>query len=180
LWYPDVLTNATYSTFALGDELKKVSPASESAVRSLLSSGLGISDPTEEEIKLLQEQNDNVWALDKTLAGMVSKRAQVGWSTHGHSGVDVSLYAYGYNSTNLKGSVENTAIGQFVATVMDIDLDQMTFLLGRTAKAWHNKVPTDAALDSNHTIGVVHYHGNDALSHGSEHLYLDGPQSFQI
>lgn len=103
--------------------------------------------------------------------------------------MDVSLFAYGYQSENLRGSMENTAvsfhsslkvlfahldlqIGTFIATVMDIDLPGTTSLLQRTSKAWHDK---DAGNHLNRTVGVAHYHGMDALSHGSEHLYLDDP-----
>lgn len=52
---------------------------------------------------------------------------------------------------------------------MDIDLPGTTTLLG-LKKGWHDK---EAGKHLNQTVGVQHYHGMDALSHGSEHLYLD-------
>lgn len=52
---------------------------------------------------------------------------------------------------------------------MSLDMTGTTNLLTRTAKAWHNKT----AIAGNQTVGVKHFHGGDALSHGEEHLYLD-------
>lgn len=43
------------------------------------------------------------------LADMSSRRAEVGWSTHGHSGVDVNLYMYPFDPT-FHGSKENTEV----------------------------------------------------------------------
>ena len=126
LWYPGALANATHSTFSLASEIHSQAPASESTLRTLLSSGLGIMNATEDEIRSIQDHDDHPAILDNVLADMVcfakpgfvsklilcqiSRRAQVGWSTHGHSGVDVALYAYGYQSEQLRGSVDNTAV----------------------------------------------------------------------
>lgn len=54
---------------------------------------------------------------------MLSRRTQVGWSTSGHSGVDVPLYAFGYNSTGLTGNVENVEIGEHIAHAMGLGLE---------------------------------------------------------
>jgi len=156
----------------MAKELVSRSPASESTILDLLETGLGIADPQEEEIRSIQEHADEVWVLDKILADMISRRAQIGWSTHGHSGIDVNLYAYGYQADNLRGNMENTAIAKFIESVLDVDLAGTTALLAKTAKAWHDKSPP-AAVQSNNTIGLAHYHGLDALGSQNEHLYLD-------
>lgn len=80
------------------------------------------------------------------LFSQISRRAQLGWSTAGHSGVDVNFYAYGFvgsagdyrrtshadsdpipprrhNSTGLIGNVENTDVGTHIATNMGLNLD---------------------------------------------------------
>lgn len=56
------------------------------------------------------------------LFSQISRRAQVGWSTAGHSGVDVNLYAYGYNATGLAGNRENTEIGKFIEHALGVEL----------------------------------------------------------
>lgn len=73
----------------------------------------GLKDATQKEIQELQDAQE-VWELDRTLARMLSDRAEVGWSTHGHSGADVSLYASGYKTKKLKGSMDNTEVSLYL------------------------------------------------------------------
>lgn len=47
----------------------------------------------------------------KTIADISSRRAQIGWSTSGHTGVDVPVHASGYRSEALTGNMENTEVG---------------------------------------------------------------------
>lgn len=71
LWYPDALANATHSTFSLASEIHSQAPASESTLRTLLSSGLGIMNATEDEIRSIQDHDDHPAILDTLLADMV-------------------------------------------------------------------------------------------------------------
>ncbi|CAO3644150.1 unnamed protein product [Mucor fragilis] len=123
LWYPDVLTKVKSSTIKL-EGLIKQQPAltREFIVNTVLRDNLGITDATEKEIKQLMKKSD----LDKYLADMVSIRAQLGWATHGHSGVDVNLYAYGSGSEYLIGSHENTQVGEFITKILDLNLTEVT------------------------------------------------------
>jgi alkaline phosphatase len=43
---------------------------------------------------------------------MLSKRTMTGWSTLGHTGVDVPLYAVGPGSENFRGLLQNEEVGQ--------------------------------------------------------------------
>jgi hypothetical protein len=81
----------------------------------------------------------------------------------------VSLYAFGHLAGNLKGNLENTEVGGFLEKLLSVDLAATTSLLRRTAKAWHSQ---ESSAQS--AIGVQHFHGGDALSHGNatSHLYL--------
>jgi alkaline phosphatase len=58
---------------------------------------------------------------------MVSVRAQIGWSTHGHSAVDVNVYCSGGPGTDaVRGNVENTDIGKFLMDYIDVDVSDIT------------------------------------------------------
>lgn len=46
----------------------------------------------------------------KIIADQISKRAEVGWSTSGHTGVDVPVHVLG--SDKLKGNMENTEVNE--------------------------------------------------------------------
>jgi len=51
---------------------------------------------------------------------VISTRANVGWSTIGHSGTDINLYATGVYSNELRGNYENVDVGNFVGRKFDL------------------------------------------------------------
>ena len=55
---------------------------------------------------------------------MINLRAHLGWSTHGHTAVDVNLYAYGTGTSTLRGNVENTEVGQFIIDALSLNMDE--------------------------------------------------------
>jgi alkaline phosphatase len=58
---------------------------------------------------------------------MVSLRARLGWSTHGHSAVDVNVYSSGGPGTErIRGNVENTDVGKFLREYLNVDVDEIT------------------------------------------------------
>ena len=67
---------------------------------------------------------------------MVSDRAQVGWSTHGHSAVDVNIYSSGGPGTDaLRANVENTDVGRFLRDYLAVDVADVTRELNEKRKA---------------------------------------------
>ncbi|CAJ0745824.1 12558_t:CDS:10, partial [Entrophospora sp. SA101] len=123
-WYPEVLTKVKNSSFVLSEEIEKYSKADrKDYIKKLLENSLGIIDYTQEDIEYL---NQNQLQLDYELylSNMTSHRAELGWATHGHSGVDVNLYAYGDNIDYLYGNHENTDIGEFIINYLGLDLNE--------------------------------------------------------
>ena len=57
---------------------------------------------------------------------VISDRALVGWTTYGHTAVDVNLYAYGPGSEALRGHHDNTDVGRFVIDSLGLDVDAVT------------------------------------------------------
>jgi alkaline phosphatase len=98
-WLPEVLDKATHSGEYVYAQLKEHlagvgKDASESEKKSwirkhLIKEGLGITDSTDEEVHSLLYPEPQVSPQD-LFADMISRRAQVGWSTHGHSGKLIS------------------------------------------------------------------------------------------
>jgi alkaline phosphatase len=88
LWLPGVLANASHSAeFAaqeLADHLNE-QPDKEAYIRDLLKQALGVEDATKEEVDALVDPNNEI-PPSYVFADIISRRAQVGWSTHGHSG----------------------------------------------------------------------------------------------
>lgn len=118
----------------------------------LVHNGLGIQDATDAEIQSLIEQP---LVSVYTFADMISRRAQIGWSTHGHSAVDVNIYG-SKGSDALRGNHENTEVGKFLREYLDVDVDAITEeLLKKSATfslaandqiSWTGPVPTDEDL----------------------------------
>ncbi|KAI8323849.1 alkaline phosphatase-like protein [Martensiomyces pterosporus] len=97
---------------------------------------LGIKDAKHEEILPVVKESDSI-RLRQLFSDAESNRAQIGWSTHGHSAVDVNLYAYGRDAHLLNGNHENTDIGQFIVSALGLDLKTVT------AKLRGNRVTQD-------------------------------------
>ncbi|KAI1170160.1 alkaline-phosphatase-like protein [Nemania sp. FL0916] len=146
LWYPQVLANATASSEHLARRLwehmsNSASKGSSSSIEDLkkyineelVIPGLGIPDATEEEltaIALLPE------LAQPAFAEMISVRAQIGWSTHGHSAVDVNVYSSGGPGTEaIRGNVENTDVGKFLHEYLAVDVDAVTRKLNEEMSA---------------------------------------------
>ncbi|GEQ69212.1 hypothetical protein JCM33374_g2883 [Metschnikowia sp. JCM 33374] len=152
LWYPQVLVNSTHS----GEFLIKKVAAKEKTISSkfdaaafsgwiaeeIFKKDLGILDYTGQEVRNVRKLATSPDDLLKYLNNMVSVRSQTGWTTGGHSGGDVSVYAYSnndyldtmlYERGGLLGNVENADIATFMANVANVSLSDVTQLL-RDAK----------------------------------------------
>ncbi|MDI1490098.1 MAG: vacuolar alkaline phosphatase [Ramalina farinacea] len=138
-WFPSVLTNATHSSSYLSHQLREhvgshvaaSTDAMKTWIRNqLVEIGMGCYDATHEEINLLYSSaKGEEGSLPGTwlLADMVSRRSQVGWTTHGHSAVDVNVYASDWEGGRaLRGSMENTDVGGFLRGWLDLDLGGIT------------------------------------------------------
>ncbi|EJS42177.1 pho8p [Saccharomyces arboricola H-6] len=147
VWYPQVLANATHS----GEFLKRKlvdfvhnhkdanSKVKEYIKHEILEKDLGIFDYTNDDLKTLIHLGDNANAIQDKLNDMVSFRAQIGWTTHGHSAVDVNIYAYTNKKTTwskvleqLQGNHENTEVGQFLEDFLELNLNEVTELISDT------------------------------------------------
>lgn len=134
-WYPQALANASSSVEFLANkfnlhlasattEQKKKDKLKTWVNDELIVHGLGIPDATDQEISLIAENPESSLVL---LAALISLRAHVGWSTHGHTAVDVNIYSSGgYGAEAIRGNVENTDVGKYLRHYLDVDVDEIT------------------------------------------------------
>jgi alkaline phosphatase len=125
LWYPEVLNNASSSAEHSARRLASYVAAGGDNVekfirKDLVKKGLGIQDATDAEIL-------NVINIPNSysFAEMISRRAQIGWSTHGHSAVDVNIYGTA-GSEALRGNHENTEVGEFLRDYLGLSIEDVT------------------------------------------------------
>ncbi|KAG0026534.1 hypothetical protein BGZ81_006287 [Podila clonocystis] len=145
LWRPEVIDRAKRSTELLTRDLFAYQGKDRRLFvkTEILEQGLGISDPTEDELSFLSSTNeDGTPAPLPTdiltfLGHAISRRASLGWTTMGHTGVDVNLYAAGERIEGLRGNHENTYLGEFMSEYLKVDLDVITRKLAQaTDKNW--------------------------------------------
>jgi alkaline phosphatase len=133
-WYPAALHNVSASAEYLSITLQKyisshdVAPARHDLrawiEKKVVIDGLGIHNARDGELDALVDHPELSLF---TLADMISLRAHVGWSSHGHSAVDVNVYSSGGPAADvLRGNVENIDVGDFLAKYLSVDVEAIT------------------------------------------------------
>ncbi|WP_088008341.1 alkaline phosphatase [Indiicoccus explosivorum] len=128
-------TSGTYSSIPVSayiDPLKKAEMTVEGALSKLkadrsnlveVAALYGLDDLTAEELALLKEQKDTR-KLSDAMTDMLAERANLGFTTGGHTGEDVFLYAYGPSKPT--GLVDNTALASAMAGHLGVNLADVT------------------------------------------------------
>ena len=177
-WFPGVLAEATHSAEYLAHEWAKWNAEHPTASRSEkkahlvsdpLHDGLGIQDATEEEIDAVIDAVP-IWPPSYLFADMISRRAQIGWSTHGHSAADVNIYAsHPDHAPQLVGNHENIEVGEFLANYLDLNLESVTQeLKDKTLKQGSTGLDGDPSGDIGAGLGWEGWMGPTDLP-GEEH-----------
>lgn len=84
----------------------------------------GITDLEANEIE--QIKNTAVGKMNYTVGPMISKRANIGWTTTGHTGEDVPLYMYAPDGFEVGGVMENTDVSKLMQRFMGLNLAETT------------------------------------------------------
>jgi alkaline phosphatase len=165
-WYPKVLANASASCELLAARFQEhvssnpISDASAEKIKSwvndeLIVSGLGITDATESELdQFLEFPASAIYHL----TDIISLRAHVGWSTHGHTAVDVNIYSSDPKGLNngSRRNVENTDVGVFLRTYLDVDVEEITEeLKEKMVMPDFNMLKLDAPVDEYHRREIL-------------------------
>ncbi|GIZ44129.1 hypothetical protein CKM354_000733800 [Cercospora kikuchii] len=186
LWYPGVLANASHSashtaknwyeflhrgtTKLHKKELQENDSAHDEDEREFLDSlfkkNLGIHDASSAEIESLLTASAPASYI---FADMISRRAQTGWSTHGHSGADVNIYSSDPVAARaLVGNHENTDVGNFLKSYLGAgeEVERVTKILKKFAherKGKHVEFLGTVPEDGERLDGQTHlegYHGD--------------------
>lgn len=93
---------------------------SEANIHFVVSQYYGVDDLTPAEVQAIQKAPKG--AMNSVLGPIISNRSIVGWTTSGHTGEDVFLYAYG--PTKVSGLIENNQLAYICANALGYDLDR--------------------------------------------------------
>ncbi|KAJ2756302.1 vacuolar alkaline phosphatase [Coemansia pectinata] len=130
LWNPRALEHVRHSIEYISYKLL-AQPTNDLEVRykyvrdTVFADWMGIKDAKYAEVIAVAQETESI-KLRQLLSDAISNRAQIGWATHGHSAVDVNLYAYGKDAHLLRGNKENTDIGKFIADQLGLDLGKIS------------------------------------------------------
>lgn len=104
-WFPKSIKKLQSSP----DEIaKQLLPLKE---RGTLASRLLGFQVTQDELQLLMEPTQ-LKPLFKAICKIIDQRTKTGWTTHGHTGVDVPVFAIGAGAANFIGHSDNTQIAK--------------------------------------------------------------------
>lgn len=102
----------------------------------------GLDPITKQDLNRLKKTND----IEAEMVNQLAKRANLGFSTKGHTGEDVFLYAYGPNKPT--GLINNTDIPKSIASFLNIasfnELNQSLFV---EAKSYYEKEGYQTGID---------------------------------
>jgi len=155
-WYPSVLANASHSASYLSHKWaayldshtgQKASrkQKSEFIRHELFQKDFGIYDVLDEEVGSIIDATI-FWPPSWIFADLISQRARIGWSSHGHTAVDVNIYASDpKHARALVGNHENTEVGKFLADFLEVDVDAVTRELVKKQVRTHDQGEDDWA-----------------------------------
>jgi len=164
-------TNETYDKTALSrfiDPLKKAKLTGEgivsllnadrSNIAEVMATYYGISDLTTAEIAKIKETAAD--SMNYTVGPMIAERANIGFTTNGHTGEDVTLYVFAPEYIDLlKGTVQNTDLAKYMEKSMGLDLSAATAkLFVRARPAFEAKgaiVEFDNKTDANNPVLII-------------------------
>ncbi len=122
-WDPEVLGQATSSVSGLVNAVRDGGP-----IGNIIRKGLGIDDLTSmEEDRLRRAHSEgSIEDFTELLSELINSRAGLGWSTTGHSAVDVHLGAFGAGSTYFVGHHDNDELGRLLAKMLNVEVGLMS------------------------------------------------------
>jgi alkaline phosphatase len=95
-------------------------------IKKIVADNTWITDLTDAEITQITAGDGSSYGREGAFNAVISKRLLVGWSGHGHSAVDVGVWAYGPIKEMVTGQVDNTDIATASAKVIGVDLSAAT------------------------------------------------------
>lgn len=132
VWYPEVLSKVKHSgQYIVKELLSKDTVDGKFVKNTLFEDWLGITDYTKEDVKqvlyLIEEKTSSL--IQDYINNMVSVRARIGFTTHGHSAIDVNTYLHAnskhllnYAFEKVHGNRENTEFGQLVVDYLNLNM----------------------------------------------------------
>lgn len=112
-WEPQWLDNLKASPYAIAKQLMTAKNKSALAADLL---GFSLNDEEKSMIDTIDTQDDEI--AYQTVKTLLDIRTNTGWTTGGHTGVDVPVYAIGPGSEKFRGMLNNTQVADNIFTLL--------------------------------------------------------------
>lgn len=109
---PDVLKQIKHSAVYLEQMLDDGYSVDEVIAAS------GLDDLSSKDINKIKANSNPVTEILR----IINERSRTGWTTYGHTAIDVNLYAYGTGSEEFRGNQDNTVINHKLTKILGINL----------------------------------------------------------
>lgn len=112
-WWPEVLRRVKRSAGAMAARIRGGEDP-----RAVLERDAGLGDLTAAEVlKVGAARGDS---LTRVIAELVSRRARIGWTTEGHTAVDVPVWAMGPGAERVQGFRPSDALGRLLGELLGL------------------------------------------------------------
>lgn len=112
-WKPSVIRAITSTPFVIANRLHETKDLS--TLEHYMHFSL-----YDEDLKILQSTFEmEVEDTRQALINIINQYSSTGWTTKGHTGEDVPIYAYGLNRHLFSGRMENSDIAKIIFQIMD-------------------------------------------------------------
>ena len=112
-WEPQWLDNLKASPYAIAKQLMTAKNKSALAADLL---GFSLNDDEKSMLDAIDTQDDEL--AYQTVKTLLDIRTNTGWTTGGHTGVDVPVYAIGPGSEKFRGMLNNTQVADNIFTLL--------------------------------------------------------------
>lgn len=108
-WAPQWLQNLKSSPSSIAAQMLTANDRVALANDQL---GFELTEEEQKQLKSINSTDSEVFY--KAITSILDKRTYTGWTTSGHTGIDVQIFAKGAGSDNFRGHLDNTDIAQNV------------------------------------------------------------------
>jgi alkaline phosphatase len=113
IWYPDVIKKVKASSIRIAKALSK---STDINVTFKLYTAIKLNNKEYKNIQNTLNKKDK--KIRKLVNDIINKHSNTGWTTHGHTAVDVETFAYGKESEKFKGFLDNTDIAKKIFEIL--------------------------------------------------------------
>ena len=131
---------------------KRIAAGEDLQTVYLEETGIDLNDFPEEYDALQKATPGTNLEYESALAYPISSQAMIGWTTIGHTGVDINTYRFGVDIPKIRGVIQNFKIGKILAETMGL-VDAMVEI-NKGFETW--EINMNATMHEEPTRSVFH------------------------